>query len=60
MGSSVFSAPMVSVTMSVVLRGVKKLRVNIACGGSLIAVDAGTGVVDFLAVCKVPLGICFL
>jgi hypothetical protein len=51
----VFSAPVVSVSMSIVLRGAKKLRVNTAFGGSLTAADVGTDLVDFLAVCVVSL-----
>jgi hypothetical protein len=51
--ATVFSAPVVSVSMSVVLRGVKKLRVNTAFGGSLTAADVGTSLFDFLAVCEV-------
>jgi hypothetical protein len=47
---SVFSAPVVSVSMSVVLRGAKKLRVDTAFGGSLTAADVGTDLVDFLTV----------
>jgi hypothetical protein len=39
---SVFSAPVVSVSMSEVVRGVKKLQVNIAFGGRLTAADVGT------------------
>jgi hypothetical protein len=54
------SAPVVSVSMSVVLRGAQKLRVNAAFGGSLTAADVGTGLVDFLAVCEVSLELCFL
>jgi hypothetical protein len=57
---NVFSAPAVSVSMSVVLRGAKKLRINTAFGGSLTATDVGTGLVDFLAVCKVLLEIYLL
>jgi hypothetical protein len=33
-------------SMSVVLRGTKKLLVNTAFGGSLTAADVGTGLVD--------------
>jgi hypothetical protein len=43
--------------MSVVLRGLKKLRVNTAIGGILSAADVGTGLVDFLAVYEVLLEI---
>jgi hypothetical protein len=45
-------------SMPVVLRDAKKLRVNTAVGGSLTAVDVGTGLVEFLAVCEVLLEIC--
>jgi hypothetical protein len=54
---SVFSAPIVSVPISVVLKGAKKLRVNTAFGGSLRAADVGTGSVNFLALCEVLLEI---
>jgi hypothetical protein len=57
---SAFSAPVVSVSMSLVLRGSKKLRVDTALGGSLTAVDIVTDLVDFLAVCEVSLEICLL
>jgi hypothetical protein len=57
---SKFSAPVVSVSMSVVLRGAKKLRVNIAFGGSLIAMDVGTGLFDFLPLSELSLEICLL
>jgi hypothetical protein len=57
---SVFSTPVISVPMSVVLRGAKKLQVKIAFGGSLVAVDVGTGLGEFLAVCEVSLEICLL
>jgi hypothetical protein len=58
---SVFSASIVSMSMSVVLRGAKTLRVNTAFGGSLTAADVGTGLVDFFAVCEVLLlEMCFL
>jgi hypothetical protein len=55
---SAFSAPLVSVSMPVVLRGVKKLRGNTDLGGSLIAEDVVTGLVDFLAVCEVYYASC--
>jgi hypothetical protein len=42
-----------SVSMSVVLRSVKKVQVNTAFRGSLTAADVGTDLVDFLAVCEV-------
>jgi hypothetical protein len=48
----VFSASLVSVSMSVVLRGAKKLQVNTDFGGSLTVVDVGTGLVAFLALCE--------
>lgn len=38
-------------SMSVFLRGVKKLQVNTAFGGSLTAADVGTSLADFLALC---------
>jgi hypothetical protein len=50
---NVFCAPVVSMSMSVVLRGAKKLRDNTAFGGSLTVADVGTGLVDFLALCEV-------
>jgi hypothetical protein len=53
--SSAFYAPVVSVCMSVFLRGAKKLRIDITFGGSLTGVDIGTDLVDFLAVCEVSL-----
>jgi hypothetical protein len=53
-------APVVSVSMSVVLRRAKKLRVNTAFGGCLTAVGIGTDLVDFLAVSEVPLEVCLL
>jgi hypothetical protein len=46
---SAFSAPVVSVFMSVVLKGAKKLRVNADFGGILAAADVGTGLIDFLS-----------
>jgi hypothetical protein len=49
--SSVFSAPEVFVSISVVLRGAKNLQVNADFGGNLTAADDGTGLVDLLAVC---------
>jgi hypothetical protein len=55
---SAFYAPVVSVSMSVVLRGAKNLRVDIALGGSLTAPDVGTSLVDFFADCEVSLEIC--
>jgi hypothetical protein len=44
---SVFSAPVVSVSMTVVLKGAKKLQVNIAFGSNLTAPDVGTGFSTF-------------
>jgi hypothetical protein len=52
---SVFSAPVVSVSMLLVLRDAKKLLVITAFVGSLTAADFGTDIVDFLAVCEVSL-----
>jgi hypothetical protein len=49
----VFSAPEVSVSMPVVLRGAKPLRVGTAFGGILKAADIGTVLVEFLAYCEV-------
>jgi hypothetical protein len=57
--SSAFSAPVVSMPVSLVLRGVKKLRVSTAFGGSLTAVD-GTSLVNLLAVYEVSLDMCLL
>jgi hypothetical protein len=52
---SVFSVPVVAVSMSVVLRGARKLRIKTTFGGSLKAADDGTCLVDFLADCEVSL-----
>jgi hypothetical protein len=49
---SAFFAPADSVSVSVVLRGAKKLRVNTTFRGSLTTAVVGTGLVDFLAVCE--------
>jgi hypothetical protein len=49
---NVFCAVVASVSMSEFLRGEKNLRVNTAFGGSLTAVDVGTGLAYFLAVNK--------
>jgi hypothetical protein len=57
---SVFSAPVVSVSMTVVLRGAKKFRVNTTFGGSLPAADVITDLVEFLAVCELLLELCLL
>jgi hypothetical protein len=45
--------PVVSVSMPVLPRGAKKLRVDTASGGSLKATDMGTVLVEFLADCQV-------
>jgi hypothetical protein len=47
---STLCVSVVSVTMSLVLRGVKKLRINNVFGGSLTSVDVGNDLVDFLSV----------
>jgi hypothetical protein len=52
---TVFSVSVDSVSMSLVLRGAKKLRVDIALVGSLQAANFGTDTVDFLNVCEVSL-----
>jgi hypothetical protein len=52
------SAPVVSVSMSVVPRGEKKLRVNTALCESLTAAHVGSGLAEILAVCEVSLEIC--
>jgi hypothetical protein len=57
---SAFCASVVSVSMSAVLRGANKLRINTDLGGSLTAAGVGTGLVDFLAVCEVLLEIFLL
>jgi hypothetical protein len=49
----VFSAPVASVSMSLILRVAKKLRVITAFGGSLTAADVGTGLIEFLALYEV-------
>jgi hypothetical protein len=46
---SVYSALVVSVSISIVQRCAKKLRVNTALGGILRFAGIGTGLVDFLA-----------
>jgi hypothetical protein len=46
---SVFSAPVVPVSMSLVLRGSTKFRVIIALIGSLTVVSFGTDTIDVLA-----------
>jgi hypothetical protein len=50
---SAFSAPVVSVPKSLVLRGVKKLPVITAFLSSLTAADIWTDIFDFLAVYEV-------
>jgi hypothetical protein len=55
-----FSAPVVSVSKLLVLRGAQNLRVIAALVGSLPAADFGTDIVEFLAVCEVSLEICLL
>jgi hypothetical protein len=57
---SAFSAPVVCMSMSVVLRGAKKLWANTTFWCSLTAVDAGTVLIYFLAICTVLLEICLL
>jgi hypothetical protein len=57
---SAFSASVVSLSMSVALRGAKNLQVDTAFGGSLAAADVGTGLFYFLAACEVSLEICLL
>jgi hypothetical protein len=56
----VFSAPVVSVSMPVVLRGAKKFRVDTAFGGILKVADNGTVLVQFFDVCDVFLETCLL
>jgi hypothetical protein len=56
--SRVFSAPVVSVSMSLFLRAAKKWRDDTAFGGSLTAANVGTVLVDFLAECEVSLELC--
>jgi hypothetical protein len=58
--SIAFSAPVVSLSVSVVLRGAKKLRVNTALGGRFRATDVGIGLVEFLAACEVSLEVYLL
>jgi hypothetical protein len=50
---SVSSASVVSLSMSVVLRGAKIFRDNNDFAGSLTAEDVGNGLVEFLDVCEV-------
>jgi hypothetical protein len=58
----VFSAPVasVSMSMSLVQRGAKKLRVMAALVGALSAADFGIDIVDFLVVSEVSLEIWLL
>jgi hypothetical protein len=56
----VLSVSVGSVSMSLVLRGAKNLRVITVLVGSLSAADFGTDVINFLAVCEVSLEICLL
>jgi hypothetical protein len=56
----VFSAPVVSVSMSVVQRGAKNLRVETDFGGSSTGSDVATGLVELLVVCEVLLEMCLL
>jgi hypothetical protein len=55
--SRVLSVSEDSVSMSLVLRGAKKLRVITVLVGSLPAADFGADVIDFLSVCEVSLEI---
>jgi hypothetical protein len=57
---TVFSAPVVTMSMPVVLRGAKELRVTADFGGILTAADIGTCLVNFLAVYEVLFEICLL
>jgi hypothetical protein len=54
------SAPAVSVSMSVALRGAKKLRADTDFGGILTVTNVETLLVDFLADCEVSLELCLL
>jgi hypothetical protein len=56
----VFHAPAVSVSMAVILRGAKKLRVYTAFEGSMKAANIGTVLVEFLADCEVLSELCLL
>jgi hypothetical protein len=47
---SAFSAPVVSVFMSVILKGGEKLRVTTAFGASMTAADVATALVDCFVV----------
>jgi hypothetical protein len=53
-------APVVSVSMSAVLRDAKNFPVDTAFGGSLTVADVGTLLVNFLADCEVSLELCLL
>jgi hypothetical protein len=55
-----FSASVLSVSMSVVLRSAKKLGVNTDFVSSFANADVGTGLADFLAVFKELVAICLL
>jgi hypothetical protein len=55
-----FTAPVMFISISVVQSGAKKLRIDIAFGGSLTAADVGTSLADFFAVYEVSLEICLL
>jgi hypothetical protein len=54
---SAFSAPIVSVSTSVVPNGAMKLIVSTASGGSLTHAEIATGLFQFLAVYEVLLGL---
>jgi hypothetical protein len=56
----VFSAPVVPVSILLVLRGAKTLRVITDLVDDLLAADFVTDIVDFLADCEVSLEICLL
>jgi hypothetical protein len=51
----VFTAPVVSVSMSLILGGETNLRVITVLVGNLPAAGFGADIVDFLAVCEVSL-----
>jgi hypothetical protein len=57
---SAFSAPVMSVPMSVVLSGAKKLRVIITFGGSFTVSVVGTYLFAFVSAYEVLLKICLL
>jgi hypothetical protein len=56
----VLSVSVDSMSMSLVLRGAKKLRVITVLVCSLLVADFGADVMDFLAVCEVSLELCLL